>query len=195
MIRGTIARIGELAMRHGPWSQFATLDCTSSRRSTVMRALPRVTVVITEYQRDSSSKRPRSSVVFAARPPTRAAPPDRQTTDPASRASRPAGGACGAPGHRARHVVSDSYACKLTPAGIRQATIEDRGLTRGHSISAPHPCADSLRMKRRGRRVPLRCQHRGRFISGALSPNISRTRSPASTPDCCHRSQTGERAF
>ena len=74
MIRGTIARIGELAMRHGPWSQFATLDCTSSRRSTVMRALPRVTAVTTEYQRDSSSKRPRSSVVSAIRPPTRAAP-------------------------------------------------------------------------------------------------------------------------
>jgi len=39
-----------------------------------MCALPRATAVTTEYQRDSSSKRPRSSVVFAARAPTRAAP-------------------------------------------------------------------------------------------------------------------------
>ena len=44
----------------------------SSRRSTVMRALLRVAAVTTEYQRDSSSKRPRSSVVLAA--PSRAAP-------------------------------------------------------------------------------------------------------------------------
>ena len=58
MIQGTIARTGELIMRHGQPSQFATLDCTSSRRSTVMRALLRATVVTTEYQRDSS-KRPR----------------------------------------------------------------------------------------------------------------------------------------
>ena len=72
MIRGTIARIGELAMRYGLASQLATLDCTSSRRSTVMCALPRATAVTTEYQRDSSSKRPRSSVVLAA--PSRAAP-------------------------------------------------------------------------------------------------------------------------
>ena len=72
MIRGTIARIGDLAMRYGRPSQLATLDCTSSRRSTVMCALPRVTAVTTEYQRDSSSKRPRSSVVFAARALTRA---------------------------------------------------------------------------------------------------------------------------
>jgi hypothetical protein len=67
MIRGTIVRIGELAMRYGPTSQLATLDCTSSRRSTVMCALPRATVVTTEYERDSSSKRPRSSVVSAVR--------------------------------------------------------------------------------------------------------------------------------
>ena len=71
MIRGTIARIGELAMRYGHPSQLATLDCTSSRRSTVMCALPRATAVITEYQRDSSSKRPQASVVSAARAPTR----------------------------------------------------------------------------------------------------------------------------
>jgi hypothetical protein len=54
-------------MRYGHVSQLATLDCTSSRRSTVMCALPRATAVTTVYQRDSSSKRPRLSVVFAVR--------------------------------------------------------------------------------------------------------------------------------
>jgi len=52
------ARIGELAMRYGQPSQLAPLDCTSSRRSTVMCALLRLSAVTTEYQRDSSSKRP-----------------------------------------------------------------------------------------------------------------------------------------
>jgi hypothetical protein len=66
MIRGTIARTGGLCMRYGLLSQLATLDCTSSRRSTVMRALPRATAVTTVYQRDSSSKRPRSSVAARA---------------------------------------------------------------------------------------------------------------------------------
>ena len=74
MIRGTIARTGELTMRHGQPSQLATLDCTSSRRSTVMCALLRVIAVTTVYQSDSSSKRPRSSVVFAARALARASP-------------------------------------------------------------------------------------------------------------------------
>ena len=74
MIRGTIARIGDLDMRYGQLSQLAILECTSSRRNTVMCALSRATAVTTEYQRDSSSKRPRSSVVFAARPLTRASP-------------------------------------------------------------------------------------------------------------------------
>ena len=59
-------RIGVSAMRYGPWSQLALQDCPSSRRSTVMCALPQVTVVTTGYQRDSSSKRPQSSVVSAA---------------------------------------------------------------------------------------------------------------------------------
>src|ERR1700681_593839 len=81
MIRGTIARIGELTMRYGRPSQLATLDCTSSRRSTVMCALLRATAVTTEYQRDSSSKRPRSSVVSAARAPTRASPTRYQRDD------------------------------------------------------------------------------------------------------------------
>ena len=71
---GTIQRIGGLVMRYGCGSQLAPLDCTSSRRSTVMCALLRATAVTTEYQRDSSSKRPRSSVVSAARAPTRASP-------------------------------------------------------------------------------------------------------------------------
>lgn len=37
---GTNQRIGGLVMRYGSRSQLALLDCTSSRRSTVMRALP-----------------------------------------------------------------------------------------------------------------------------------------------------------
>jgi hypothetical protein len=74
MIRGTIVRIGGLGMRYGRLSQLATLECTSSRRSTVMCALLQEAVVTTVYQRDSSSKRPRSSVVSAARAPTTAWP-------------------------------------------------------------------------------------------------------------------------
>jgi len=66
-----------------------------------MCALLRATAVTTEYQRDSSSKRPRSSVVFAARALPRASPMTRQRMSTASRASRPPGGACGAPGPRA----------------------------------------------------------------------------------------------
>jgi len=68
MIRGTIVRIGEQHMPYGHLSQLAPLDSTSSRRNTVMCALPGVTEVTTD-QRDSSSKR--ASVVFAARVPTR----------------------------------------------------------------------------------------------------------------------------
>ena len=49
-------------------------DAETGTGSTVMRALPRATVVTTEYQRDSSSKRPRSSVASAARAPTRGSP-------------------------------------------------------------------------------------------------------------------------
>jgi hypothetical protein len=52
------AGIGELTMRYGHLSQLARLDCTSSRRSTVMCALLRLYAVTTVYQRDSSSKRP-----------------------------------------------------------------------------------------------------------------------------------------
>jgi hypothetical protein len=64
---GTNQGTGDLTMRYGLRSQLAPLDCTSSRRSTVMCALRRATAVTTEYQRDSSSKRPLSSVAFAAR--------------------------------------------------------------------------------------------------------------------------------
>ena len=90
MIRGTIARIGELAMRYGCPSQLATLDCTSSRRNTVMCALPWATTVITVYQRDSSSKRPRSSVVFAARTSSCVRDTKWQTRRPGLRALRAA---------------------------------------------------------------------------------------------------------
>ena len=86
-------RIGDLDMRPGHLSQLATLDCTSSRRSTVMCALPRVTEVITVYQRDSSSKRPQR--VRHLRGPCTDAQ-KYQATDTASRASRPAAGAFGA---------------------------------------------------------------------------------------------------
>src|SRR5829696_9580465 len=90
MIRGTIARIGELAMRYGYLSQLATLDCTSSRRSTVMWALPRAIAVTTVYQRDSSSKRPRLSVVSAARTPNGSRDTTWRTRHPGLRALRAA---------------------------------------------------------------------------------------------------------
>jgi hypothetical protein len=70
MIKGTIARTGGHTMRQGLCPGFAPQDCQTSRRSTVMCALPRVIAVTTEYQSDSSSKRPQASVVSAARPPT-----------------------------------------------------------------------------------------------------------------------------
>jgi len=70
-----------------------------------MCALLRATAVTTEYQRDSSSKRPRSSVVFAARALPRASPMTCQRMSTASRATRPPGGACGAPGPRAHPLT------------------------------------------------------------------------------------------
>ena len=90
IIRGTIVRIGELAMRYGQLSQLATLDCTASRRSTVMCALPRATAVTTVYQRDSSSKRPRLSVVSAARAPSCVRDTTWRTRHPGLRALRSA---------------------------------------------------------------------------------------------------------
>ena len=145
-IRGTIVRIGELAVRYGHPSQLASLDCTASRRSTVMRALLRVTAVTTEYQRDSSSKRPRPSVVSAARPPTR-----RRTTwrtrRPGLRALRAAPPAPldPAPTTWSDAIMEHADACSATA----KPRSKDRGLTNGHSISArdmfsrlttPRPC-------------------------------------------------------
>ena len=79
MIRGTIARIGDLAMRHGLSSQLATLDCTSSRRSTVMCALPQATVVTTEYQRELVVEAP--SIVRRLRGPHTGACVTRRISD------------------------------------------------------------------------------------------------------------------
>jgi hypothetical protein len=129
MIRGTIVRIGDLAMRYGLRSQLATLDCTSSRRSTVMCALPWATGVTTEYQRDSSSKRPRSSVVSAARAPTHRQMPDEGMRPPGLRALRAAPTAPLDPAPATGWEALD--ASKLTPARTRQATIERRGLDKG----------------------------------------------------------------
>ena len=57
MIRGTSVRTGDYTMRYGRVSQRALLDCTSSRRSMVMRALPRLGVVTTETARRLSHAR------------------------------------------------------------------------------------------------------------------------------------------
>ena len=111
MTTGTIQRIGDLVLRYGRRSQLAPLDCTSSRRSTVMCALSRATGITTEYQRDSSSKRPASSVVFAARPPTR--PAETATAVDAEERAHS--------GLENDSTVFHSY---------------HRHLTRGHSISA-----------------------------------------------------------
>ena len=114
MIRGTIARTGELIMRYGPSSQLATLDCTSSRRSTVMCALPWATAVTTEYQRDSSSKRPRSSVASAARAPIRASPTGLQTpTRVACRPCSPRQCDCGGLDSGSFHISLESHRDKV----------------------------------------------------------------------------------
>jgi hypothetical protein len=149
MIRGTIARIGELAMRHGHSSQLATLDCTSSRRSTVMCALPRATAVTTVYQRDSSSTRPRPSVVFAARAPTPASPKRCQIAGAASRAARPSGGAFGAPGPRTRDLTQtllrqQADACRPLPGHHRMAGL-DRGSFHISSLRQSAPVKSSGR--------------------------------------------------
>ena len=110
MIRGTIARTGGLGMRYGHPSQLATLECTSSRRSTVMCALPRATAVTTVYQRDSSSKRPRASVVFAARP-------EMAESEPGIQGFAPCGRRLPAPLDPASALCRHSpYASKLTLA-------------------------------------------------------------------------------
>ena len=122
-------------MRYGrQHSQLALLDCTSSRRSTVMCALLRSGVVTTVYQRDSSSKRPRSSVVFTAH------------TAPVLEEPRGGRGLQGfAPcGRRLRRpwTPHPPRGRRLLSQRIRwlakgQALISRSGaLTRGHSISA-----------------------------------------------------------
>ena len=139
MIIGTIERIGGLAMRYGLASQLATLDCTSSRRSTVMCALLRAAAVTTVYQRASSSKRP--SIVRRLRGPR---------TEPASEIPRGEHGiqGCAPCGRRLRRPWTprsprgrgSTYAGKLTLAGYRQATIERSGLDKGsfHISEALH---------------------------------------------------------
>jgi hypothetical protein len=142
-------------MRYGHVSQLAPLDCTSSRRSTVMCALPRVLAVTTEYQRDSSSKRPRWSVVSAVGADARGT---NHVADTASRASRPTGGVFDAPGPRARHVAAGSYAIKLTLARTRQAFIERLGLDErsfhisvGRRVQPPSTYGPEQVAKRQGR--------------------------------------------
>ena len=130
-------------MRYGPRSQLARLDCTSSRRSTVMCALPRAIAVTTVYQRDSSSKRPRLSVVSAARAPTRR----RMSEDahglqgfaPCGRRLRRPWTPCPPPGQR--HSCQQADACWL----FAKPSVKDRGLTEGHSISALCPLPDRER--------------------------------------------------
>jgi len=97
-----------------------------------MCALPRVTRVTTVYQRDSSSKRPRASVVSAARSPTR-----RRTTwrtrRPGLRAQRAAPSAPldAAPTTWSDAIREQAGACSATA----KPRSKDRGLTKGHSIS------------------------------------------------------------
>jgi len=98
-----------------------------------MCALPRVTAVTTVYQSDSSSKRPRSSVVFAARVRRHIRGPTRWPRRPGlcARWAAPA-----AP----LDTATTAWAEALTPPSWRLLAIakppsKDRGLTRGHSIS------------------------------------------------------------
>ena len=150
MIRGTIARIGDLAMRYGHASQLATLDCTSSRRSTVMCALPWATAVTTVYQRDSSSKRPRSSVVFAARAPDTAeiarvrhgvqgcAPYGRRLRRPwTPRLTRAEGSYCRQACAWRQRAKTRGDICGLTKVIPYQARFRDRGALSVKSLGAP----------------------------------------------------------
>ena len=142
MIRGTIVRIGEQALRYGRPSQLATSVCTSSRRSTVMCALPWVTAVTTVYQRDSSSKRPRVSVVSAARTPTR-----RSTTWWTRRPGLRAHGRRLRRPWTPRPPPGRMHLCEQADA--RSATAKppskDRGLDKGSShISWPLPRRSSV---------------------------------------------------
>ncbi len=68
MNAGTIWRKRDKAMRQEAHaSGLATIDSVHSRRRTVTAALHRANGVTREYQSDSSSKRPASSVVFVFR--------------------------------------------------------------------------------------------------------------------------------
>jgi hypothetical protein len=75
MMAGTNLRIRDRAMRQGAVVPgLAILECGSSRRRTVMLALHRYGGVIREYQSDSSSKSPVSSVTSCA--------PDKHLLEP-----------------------------------------------------------------------------------------------------------------
>jgi len=138
MIRGTIARTGELAMRYGLSSQLATLDCTSSRRSTVMCALPWATAVTTVYQRDSSSKRPRSSVVSAVRAPTR-----RRSHEPDT-ACRVAGGSCPPPALTEPDLWASHPALRDVGVGGNQSASAAVGIAARSYSSASVSCAGAM---------------------------------------------------
>ena len=73
---GTNQRTGDLIMRYGfdPNSRPKTARPLDEALSCVLCC--RATAVTTEYQRDSSSKRPLSSVVLAARSPREATSQD-----------------------------------------------------------------------------------------------------------------------
>jgi hypothetical protein len=165
MIRGTIVRIGDLTMRYGRASQLAPLDCTSSRRNTVMCALPRATVVTTVYQRDSSSKRPRSSVVSAARVPARASPRRCQMTDPACRvagggypppaltepdlwASHPALRDVGVSGIQSAYSGASITARSYSSAKVSCAGATTRCRSRYRTSKERSPCSAKYRLSR-----------------------------------------------
>jgi len=60
--------MGDTPLRSGPRSELAKRDCLTSRRITTLCALLGCGRVITEYQRESSSKRPRSPSSASADP-------------------------------------------------------------------------------------------------------------------------------
>ena len=162
MIRGTIARIGDLDMRYGQLSQLATLECTSSRRNTVMCALPRVTRVTTGYQRDSSSKRPRASVVFAAPPPTVGGPRGGHGVQGfAPRGRRLRRPWTPRPPHGRMHLSEQAHACSATgsdvwtgssrtpeasPAAVRSTTNGRSGAPHGTVAFRRTGCVPSRRV-------------------------------------------------
>src|ERR1700676_4064157 len=148
-IRGTIVRIGELEMRYGLPSQLATLDCTSSRRSTVMCALPRAIAVTTVYQRDSSSKRPRSTVVSADRVLSRARSTTWRTRCPGLRTLRVAPAA---PLDTAPATWSDAFmpASGRLPANVRPPPVTrctTGGLTKVIPYQPSRPGVQTIRVR------------------------------------------------